>query len=112
MRRYKALISFILVVAIYAGTLAPFGLPTTPEVNAQKVGGKTRQTNMNLTPGSGLKFRLSEGAEGAEQRTTTPPTKGDALSESETSNLLKRLPPVKAELDDQTDFAKRQGSLP
>ena len=45
---------------------------------------------MNLTPGEGLKFRLSEGAEGAEQRSTTPPTKGDPLSENETSGILKR----------------------
>lgn len=108
MRRYKALISFTLLIAIYAGTLLPF----SQQINAQKTSARTRQPIMNSTTGEGLKFRLSEGAEGAEQRSTTPPTKGDPLSENETASILKRLPAVKAEPDDQKDFAKRAGSLP
>src|SRR5687767_10629597 len=107
MRRFRAFFSFILLIAIYVGTLSPFVLQT----NAQRVSGRTIQANMNVTPGNGLQFRLSEGVEGAEQRATTPPTRGDALSENETTSLLKRLPAVKAEPDDQTDFAKRAGSL-
>ncbi|HEX8473662.1 MAG TPA: alpha-2-macroglobulin family protein [Pyrinomonadaceae bacterium] len=69
--------------------------------------GEERQQN------PGLKFRLSEGAEQAETR---PPTAAFApavrLSESETQNVLKRLPPLKTETDDEKDFALRERSLP
>lgn len=67
---------------------------------------------MNIDLPNGLQFRLSEGVEGAETREKTPPASGDALSESETGNLLKRIPPIKVDEDDQTDFAKRIGTLP
>jgi uncharacterized protein YfaS (alpha-2-macroglobulin family) len=112
MKQFKALISFILVIATYLGGLSPIGLQLMPEAQAQTVRGKTRPTTMNLTPPNGLKFRLSEGVEGAEKRTTTPPTPGDPLSEGDTQNLLKRVPPTKVEDDDQKDFAKRDGTLP
>lgn len=107
MRRFKALISFILVVSIYLGGLSPMVL----NLQAQTTRGKTTQT-MNPTPQNGLKFRLSEGVEGAENRTVTPPASGDPLSQSDTENLLKRIPPPKVQDDDQKDFAKREGSLP
>ncbi len=112
MRRFNALISLILVVSIYLGGLSPIGMQMVMEAQAQTVKGKTSKQTMNLTPQNGLKFRLSEGVEGAENRTTTPPTKGDSLSENETANLLKRIPPPKVQDDDQKDFAKREGSLP
>ena len=60
----------------------------------------------------GLKFRLGEGAEGAEARVkqTLPPT--DPLTEGDANSLLKRLPEIKPLPDDKTDFAKRLGTLP
>lgn len=112
MRRFKAVISFILVVSIYLGGLSPIGLQMVAEANAQATRGKTTKQIMNTTPANGLKFRLSEGAEGAEKRTTTPPAPGDPLSQGDTDNLLKRIPPPKVQDDDQKDFAKRDGSLP
>lgn len=113
MRRFKALISFILVVSTYFGMLSPIGLQMVAEAQAQAVKSKptTKQT-MNVTPPTGLKFRLSEGVEGAENRTSTPPNQGDPLSQGDTDNLLKRIPPPKVQDDDQKDFAKREGSLP
>ncbi|MDQ3713971.1 MAG: MG2 domain-containing protein, partial [Acidobacteriota bacterium] len=66
---------------------------------------------MNDLP-NGLKFRLSEGEAGAETREKQPPAKTEQLSENQTSNLLKRIPPIKEQTDDKTDFAKRVGSLP
>ncbi|MDQ3321734.1 MAG: MG2 domain-containing protein, partial [Acidobacteriota bacterium] len=102
----KQFISSILIAAIFLGLISPFA------VKAQRICGGVNQSNMNSSTEKGLKFRLSEGAEAAENRRITAPAKGDALSENETSNLLKRLPAVKAEADDKTDFAKRQGSLP
>ncbi|HRH44522.1 MAG TPA: hypothetical protein PKY82_23000, partial [Pyrinomonadaceae bacterium] len=87
MRRYNAFISFVLVVSIYFGALSPLGLRMAMDAQAQATRGKTQTKTMNVTPPNGLKFRLSEGVEGAESRTTTPPTKGDPLSESDTTNL-------------------------
>ncbi len=60
----------------------------------------------------GLKFRLSEGEAGAETREKQTPAKTDQLSENQTSSLLKRIPLIKEQTDDKTDFAKRAGSLP
>jgi uncharacterized protein YfaS (alpha-2-macroglobulin family) len=100
--------SFLLICVIYIGMFSPLVM----RLNAQKVSGKTVQTNMNVDLPYGLQFRLSEGAEGADKREKTPPVKGDALSENETGSLLKRLPQIKTDADDQTDFAKRSGTLP
>lgn len=102
----RKLISWVVLFAIYLSAIAPFGMTA----NAQVIG-KARENKMkDLQPG--LKFRLSEGAEGAETREkqVLPPT--DPLSDSDAAKLLKRLPDVKAQADDQTDFAKRVGSLP
>ncbi|MGI8788176.1 MAG: DUF6049 family protein [Pyrinomonadaceae bacterium] len=103
----KRLISFVLLLSVYCGLISPIIF----EANAQTIKGKTK-TNMNQVLPNGLQFRLSEGAEGAETREKTLPAKGDALSENETSNLLKRIPPIKEQSDDKTDFAKRVGTLP
>jgi hypothetical protein len=45
-------------------------------------------------------------------REKQPVAETNPLSENETGNLLKRIPPVKTETGDQTDFAKRAGTLP
>ena len=60
----------------------------------------------------GLKFRLSEGVEGAEKREKQQLPSTDPLSDSDAKSLLKRIPEIKPTADDQTDFAKRIGSLP
>ncbi len=104
----KQFISFVLIFAIYLGLISPVVLQTQAQVRR----GKIASSNMNETSDNGLKFRLSEGAAGAENRQTTLPTSGEALSENQTSNLLKRLPEIKIDKADQTDFAKRAGSLP
>ncbi|HLM02128.1 MAG TPA: Ig-like domain-containing protein, partial [Pyrinomonadaceae bacterium] len=101
-------VSFLLIFAIYLGMFAPL----VSQVNAQRTaGGKTVQNYMSELP-EGLKFRLSEGVEGAENREKQPATKGDALTEGETSNLLKRIPEIKPDDADRKDFNKRAGTLP
>lgn len=63
---------------------------------------------------TGLKFRLSEGAEQA------PPTQevrariaqASPLSDAEMQNVLRRLPPIKTEASDEQNFAMRERSLP
>ena len=99
-------ISFILVTAIYLSMIAPLGV----QMRAQEMG-KTRESVQKDLP-NGLKFSLSEGTEGADKRVVPEPANADSLSESETSNLLKRIPKIIAEDGDKTDFAKRVGSLP
>ena len=111
----KQLTSLILIFAVYSGLITPISLQMNMQAKAQIVRGKTRetkQTNMNQVSENGLQFRLSEGVEGAETREVQPQVKADPLSEGETSNLLKRIPPIKEQTDDKTDFAKRAGSLP
>src|SRR5215475_8363536 len=61
----------------------------------------------------GLQFRLSEGQE--ESKPQEPRNKvpaAELLSDEATENLLKRLPPIKMEADDEKDFAFRDRSLP
>ena len=106
MLKTKIFVSWILLISIYVSMIAPFA------AFGQRVSGRPiNQKNMDNVP-NGLSFRLSEGEEGAENRTKTPPANAESLSENETSNLLKRIPPVKSTEDDQTDFAKRVGTLP
>ena len=107
----KRLTSLTLVLSIYLSLIAPIGNHLVQLANAQKTSGRTRAANINMNLANGLQFRLSEGEAGAESREKQPPAKTDALSENETSNLLKRIPPIKEQTDDKTDFAKRVGSL-
>ncbi|MGH9766994.1 MAG: hypothetical protein ACREAB_06105, partial [Blastocatellia bacterium] len=63
---------------------------------------------------SGLAFRLSEAQDEAQSQAgrqiARPAT--EPLSDEATQNLLKRLPPIKVEGDDEKDFALRDRSLP
>ena len=60
----------------------------------------------------GLKFRLSEAPEQPEAKPISKVAEATVLSDAETQAILKRLPPIKTEADDQTDFALREKSLP
>ena len=108
----KKTISLLLIFAVYFSLITPIGFQMVMLANAQTVRGKAKvRKNMDNIP-NGLTFRLSEGEEGAETREKQPPANADALSENETSSLLKRLPKIKIDEDDKKDFAKRAGSLP
>lgn len=65
---------------------------------------------MKDTP-EGLTFHLSEGADGAESRVKQSLASTESIAEAESNAILKRLPGIKSDPDDQTDFAKRIGSL-
>ncbi len=85
---------------------APFAL------NAQaQVIGRTMENRMQNVP-TGLQFRLSEGSESLEGRDVQTPATADPLSDAEAGKLLGRLPAIKTEPDDQTEFAKRLGTRP
>ena len=61
---------------------------------------------------SGLQFRLSNGADLPEARSTTKLATASELSQSETENILKRLPPMTADPGSVQEFALRESSLP
>ncbi len=96
----------MLLIAVYLGYIAPASLVA----NGQVIG-KAMEQKMKNTP-DGLKFRLSEGVEGAETRVKQQLPATDPLTEGDANSLLKRIPAIKPAADDKTDFAKRIGSLP
>ena len=102
----KKLTTWCLLLSIYITFIAPAAVA----VNAQGIQ-KAKEQKMTNLP-DGLKFRLSEGVEGAEKREKQPLAATDPLSQGDASSLLKRLPDIKPDKDDQTEFAKRAGSLP
>jgi hypothetical protein len=102
----RKLITWLVFVAVYVNFITQVAVPT----NAQIIG-NALNTKMKDLP-DGLKFRLSEGVEGAETRAKQPLAPTDPLADNDTTNLLKRIPEIKASSEDQTDFAKRIGTLP
>ena len=101
----KKLTAWALLLSTWFTFVAPVAT-----VNAQ-VTGRAMENKMKDVP-NGLTFRLSEGAEGAEKRVKTGLAATDPLSQTDANGILKRLPDIKSDPDDQTDFAKRIGSLP
>src|SRR6185369_5990848 len=102
----RKLTAWLLFIAIYLNFVTAMAVTA----NAQVIG-KALNTKMKDLP-DGLKFRLSEGAEGAESRVKQPLASTDPLGEGDVNNLLKRIPEIKPQTDDQTDFAKRIGTIP
>jgi uncharacterized protein YfaS (alpha-2-macroglobulin family) len=86
----------------------------TQIANAQRRVAPRRPTSAgvqnNMT--NGLQFRLSEGVEGSDRQQSVPQAVAAKLSDDETQNILKRLQAVKADAEDEKDFAIRDKSLP
>ncbi len=61
---------------------------------------------------SGLQFRLSDGVDVPEARSTTKLAPASELSQSETESIVSRLPPMTIDSSDTQEFALREGSLP
>ncbi|MGH9819722.1 MAG: Ig-like domain-containing protein, partial [Pyrinomonadaceae bacterium] len=102
----RKLTAWLLFAAVYLNFVAPMAVVT----GAQTIG-KAMDIKMKDVP-DGLKFRLSEGVEGAEMRVKQPLALTDPLTTGDANSILKRIPEIKPETDDQTDFAKRIGTLP
>lgn len=94
-----ALVAILLPVAVWSSVSGQRRRPIAAQVRA---------TNQ----GEGMQFRLSEGTEANERQQSLPAPSAAPLSDEAVNNLLKRLPPIKAEADDQKDFALRDRSLP
>src|SRR5262249_10810301 len=88
--------------------LLPFAIKS--DVSGQRRRPMVRDSSDN----TGLVFRLSEARDEAQrqaqQQIARPAT--EPLSDEATQNLLKRLPPIKVEGDDEKDFSLRDRSLP
>ncbi len=106
MNTAKKFTAWILLVSIYAGSLAQLSISASGQAIRKAMEDRNKDAQ------NGLKFRLSEGVEGADKREKTPPAATDPLGESETNGLLKRVPAIKIDPDDKTEFAKRIGTLP
>ncbi|MEP7213951.1 MAG: alpha-2-macroglobulin family protein [Acidobacteriota bacterium] len=102
----RKFVSGLLLFSIYIGVLAPFH-----QVVFGQAMQKAMENKLKDVP-DGLKFRLSEGVEGAEKREKPTPASTDPLAQAEAERILKRLPAIKTDNSDQTDFAKRVGTLP
>jgi alpha-2-macroglobulin len=77
-------------------------------------GGRGQRGIMRNKTGNndGLIFRLSEGKAEEQQRPQISAPPAEPISDEAAQNLLKRLPPIKTEADDEKDFALRDRSLP
>jgi len=100
----RKLVSWIVLFAIYIGLVAPFA--ATGQITAKAMEDKLK----DVPPG--LAFSLSEGQESAETRVKETLPSTDPLTQAQAADLLKRLPAIKSDASDQTDFAKRVGTLP
>ena len=98
-------ISAFLAFATYITFIGQAAVPVNAQVS------KAMEQKLKDTP-TGLKFRLSEGVEGAGMRVKQPRAATDSLSDGDANNILKRLPAIKTDPSDQTAFAKRVGTLP
>ncbi|MGH9943629.1 MAG: alpha-2-macroglobulin family protein, partial [Pyrinomonadaceae bacterium] len=90
-------------------TMLLTSLPPTPAHTA------SMQDEEEITddePGEDLRFRLSEGTEQVERPTPNPGAPATLLSETETANLLARLPALEPDAGDAQDFKLRERSLP
>src|SRR6185503_19826960 len=70
------------------------------------------RAHQEASEAEGLQIQLSEGVEQPEPRSATQPAAATELSQSETENVLKRLPPMTEDASDAQVFALREGSLP
>ncbi len=102
----RKLTSWVLLFAVYLSFIAPASLTGNAQVLRKAMDQKLKDRPPGLT------FRLSNGAEGAETRVKQPLASTEPISESDSTGILKRLPQIKSEPDDRTEFAKRIGSLP
>jgi len=96
---------FVSLLLIYC-----FVVAANPGVSARNPSRIVQQNTSDED--EGLRFRLSEGTDQPEVRPTTNLAPSTSLSNAETEAVLKRLPPIKSETGDETDFALRQQSLP
>ena len=114
MIRSNHLMSLFLILSLIGGSLLQLTVPALSASEREK-SGVTKTDGNHDNPKDeekGLRFRLSQGVDQPEARPTSNLAPAVPLSEDETANVLKRLPPIKTEASDETEFALRERSLP
>src|SRR3989440_4626287 len=114
MKHLKLTLSLSLILFVFLGSIPQ--ISAAPNVAAARAGESQSDETDDASNGdavkNGLQFRLSEGADQPQSQAPNNVAPTTRLSESEVQNVLKRLPPVKAEAGDQQEFALRERSLP
>ncbi|HEU4387277.1 MAG TPA: Ig-like domain-containing protein, partial [Blastocatellia bacterium] len=109
MNRTRVAISFLLV-ALLLGTTLPFSRSYASGQIVRR--GAPRRPVASNAMGTGLEFRLSEGADQASSREQPPAAQATPLSDTDTASVLSRLPQPKTDAQDEQEFAFRERSLP
>src|SRR5712692_1669325 len=113
MSHLKLALSFTLVLSIFLAALPEKRNSTVLAQEDQTADdSQDEMTDKAQEKPKGLSFHLSEGAEQPEHPERAKLAPAEALSDAETENLLKRLPPIKSEATDAQEFALREKSLP
>src|SRR2546428_2907472 len=111
MIRTRHLISVLLVLSLVSGSLSQLTVPALGASERDKNGVAKTDDNPKDEQ-KGLRFRLSQGVDQPESRPASNLAPATPLSESDTANLIKRLPPIKTKASDEQEFALRERSLP
>src|SRR5215470_12778233 len=105
---FKKIPTRIFILLLLALLILPFAIKSD-------VSGQRRRPVVGASgDNTGLVFRLSEAQDEPQSQTgrQLPRPATESLSDEAAQNLLKRLPPIKVEGDDEKDFALRDRSLP
>ena len=114
MIRLRHHISLLLLICLVTANVAPFGAPVlakTKLAHGREDSSSAKDRELK-NQSQGLRFRLSQAADQPEAVATPNITATEPLSESETANILSRLPPMKADASDEQEFKVRERSLP
>jgi hypothetical protein len=115
MTRLRVALSLSLVVCLIVGCLITpriSALSWNHETIAARNGKPNDVDQADDTDEPGLKFRVREGAGQPESRETKAPPTTTPLSNLQIANILRRLPPLMMDTNDQKPFAFRERSLP
>jgi uncharacterized protein YfaS (alpha-2-macroglobulin family) len=111
MKHLKLTLSLSLILFVFLGGIPQIHAVPEASARAGALADDEDDSNGDAMK-NGLQFRLSQGEEQSERQPANNAAPTSRLSESEVQNVLKRLPPVKAEASDEQDFALRDRSLP
>ncbi|HEV7376014.1 MAG TPA: Ig-like domain-containing protein, partial [Pyrinomonadaceae bacterium] len=112
MKHLKLTLSLSLILFVFLGGIPQINAAPEASARAGALAADEDDSNSEDAMKNGLQFRLSQGAEQPERQPANNTAPTSRLSESEVQNVLKRLPPVKAEAADEQEFALRDRSLP
>src|SRR5947209_8182935 len=112
MKHLRLALSLSLILFTFLGSIPKINAAPTSKSSVSESDADEDDTQNGDSVKNGLQFRLSEGAGQPERKGDVNVAPAARLSEGEIQNVLKRLPPVKAESGDDQEFAMRDRSLP